>query len=240
MYSCVMMIGYLTVRRRSETGELLGGPFLYNEGFPDALPAVESVAPANHTVCSPTSTLCKLVSWWAASGGAAAGAAVLMHQSDWLLWLLHGRPGGVSDYNSALKVGYDPELGAYPGWLTSQPYSRMLPAAVRPPGAPVAALRDDVRSQYGKRSYYVLVVGGGGGYVPTVSDSFLEQSASCVSFHLRSRLGTRAGFSEDCVVCAGTTDSIAAFLAARRSEPGTAVSTLLTPYRTRTTSHEPK
>jgi hypothetical protein len=30
-------------------------------------------------------------------------------------------------------------------------------------------------------------------------------------------------------VCAGTTDSIAAFLAARRSEPGTAVSTLLTP-----------
>lgn len=87
----------------SETGELLGGPFLYNEGFPDALPAVESVAPANHTVCSPTSTLCKLVSWWAASGGAAAGAAVLMHQSDWLLWLLHGRPGGVSDYNSALK-----------------------------------------------------------------------------------------------------------------------------------------
>ncbi|ONM20495.1 xylulose kinase-1 [Zea mays] len=131
----------------SETGELLGGPFLYNEGFPDALPAVESVAPANHTVCSPTSTLCKLVSWWAASGGAAAGAAVLMHQSDWLLWLLHGRPGGVSDYNSALKVGYDPELGAYPGWLTSQPYSRMLPAAVRPPGAPVAALRDDVRSQ---------------------------------------------------------------------------------------------
>lgn len=158
MYSCVMMIGYLTIRRRSETGELLGGPFLYNEGFPDALPAVESVAPANHTVCSPTSTLCKLVSWWAASGGAAAGAAVLMHQSDWLLWLLHGRPGGVSDYNSALKVGYDPELGAYPGWLTSQPYSRMLPAAVRPPGAPVAALRDDVRSQYGKRSYYVLVV----------------------------------------------------------------------------------
>lgn len=166
----------------SETGELLGGPFLYNEGFPDALPAVESVAPANHTVCSPTSTLCKLVSWWAASGGAAAGAAVLMHQSDWLLWLLHGRPGGVSDYNSALKVGYDPELGAYPGWLTSQPYSRMLPAAVRPPGAPVAALRDDVRSQY--------------------------------------------GFSEDCVVCAGTTDSIAAFLAARRSEPGTAVTSL--------------
>jgi sugar (pentulose or hexulose) kinase len=33
-----------------------------------------------------------------------------------------------------------------------------------------------------------------------------------------------AGFPEDCVVCAGTTDSIAAFLAAEPSQPGEAVS----------------
>lgn len=165
----------------SDTGELLAGPFLYNESFPDALPAVESIAPANHTVCSGSSTLCKLVSWWTSSGsGRSAAAAVLMHQSDWLLWLLHGR-FGVSDYNNALKVGYDPELDAYPSWLTSQPYSRMLPA-VRAPGTPIAALKDDVCSQY--------------------------------------------GLSKKCVVCTGTTDSIAAFLAARSSEPGRAVTSL--------------
>ncbi|PVH63781.1 hypothetical protein PAHAL_2G105000 [Panicum hallii] len=132
----------------SETGELLAGPFLYNESFPDALPAVESIAPANHTVCSASSTLCKLVSWWntAGSDGTGSGsAAVLMHQSDWLLWLLHGQYG-VSDYNNALKVGYDPEADAYPSWLMAQPYSRMLPS-VMAPGAPIAAVRDDVLSQ---------------------------------------------------------------------------------------------
>jgi hypothetical protein len=32
-----------------------------------------------------------------------------------------------------------------------------------------------------------------------------------------------AGFQEDCTVCAGTTDSIAAFLAARATQPGKAV-----------------
>ena len=110
---------------------------------------MESIAPANHTVCSGTSTLCKLVSWWTSSGGGSRSAAVLMHQSDWLLWLLHGQ-FGVSDYNNALKVGYDPELDAYPSWLTSQPYSRMLPASVRAPGTPIAAIKDDVCSQYGK------------------------------------------------------------------------------------------
>ncbi|CAN6197562.1 unnamed protein product [Urochloa humidicola] len=168
----------------SKTGELLAGPFLYNESFPDALPAVASIAPANHTVCSGSSTLCKLVSWWwNASGscsGAGSAAAVLMHQADWLLWLLHGQYG-VSDYNNALKVGYDPEAGAYPSWLASQPYATLLPS-VRAPGAPIAAVRDDVCSQY--------------------------------------------GLSKECIVCTGTTDSIAAFLAARTSEPGRAVTSL--------------
>jgi len=142
---------------------------------------VESIAPANHTVCSASSTLCKLVSWWnTTGGGGGAGSAVLMHQSDWLLWLLHGRYG-VSDYNNALKVGYDPAADAYPSWLMAQPYSRLLPS-VMAPGAPIAAVRDDVRSQF--------------------------------------------GLSEECVVCTGTTDSIAAFLAARTAGPGRAVTSL--------------
>ena len=114
---------------------------------------MESIAPANHTVCSASSTLCKLVSWWNTAGaGGGAGSAVLMHQSDWLLWLLHGRYG-VSDYNNALKVGYDPAADAYPSWLMAQPYSRLLPPSVMVPGAPIAAVRDDVRSQYGKSKH---------------------------------------------------------------------------------------
>uniref|UniRef100_A0A0E0FYX0 D-ribulose kinase n=1 Tax=Oryza nivara TaxID=4536 RepID=A0A0E0FYX0_ORYNI len=134
-------------------GGILAGPYLYNESFADALPAVESIAPANHTVCSGSSTLCKLVSWWNSSsaGLSSRDSAILMHQSDWLLWLLHGEYG-VSDYNNTLK---HPELQ-------------------------------------------------------------LAQSRRMYAHR----------FPKNCVVCTGTTDSIAAFLAARTTEPGKAVTSL--------------
>ncbi|KAK6282769.1 hypothetical protein POUND7_016594 [Theobroma cacao] len=163
----------------SNTGEPLARPYLYNESCPDALPAIKSIAPVNHTVCSGSSTLCKLVSWWN-NDNSDKTSTILLHQADWLLWLLHGQLG-VSDYNNALKVGYDPELDSYPRWLLSQPYSRLLPV-VKAPGTSIAHLKGDVRTLF--------------------------------------------GFSEDCIVCTGTTDSIAAFLAARATKPGKAVTSL--------------
>uniref|UniRef100_A0A7N2MZP1 D-ribulose kinase n=2 Tax=Quercus lobata TaxID=97700 RepID=A0A7N2MZP1_QUELO len=163
----------------STTGEPLWRPFLYNESCSDALPVVKSIAPENHTVCSGSSTLCKLVSWWNSVDSNKESAA-LLHQADWLLWLLHGNLG-VTDYNNALKVGYDPELDSYPPWLLSQPYSQLLPS-VKAPGTPIGVLKEDIRTQY--------------------------------------------GFAKDCAVCTGTTDSIAAFLAARATKPGKAVTSL--------------
>ncbi|KAH7575007.1 hypothetical protein JRO89_XS02G0034700 [Xanthoceras sorbifolium] len=168
-----------TIILDSNTGEPLWRPFLYYESCPDALPMVKSIAPANHTVCSGTSTLCKLVSWWNVRG-ANKTSAVLLHQADWLLWLLHGKLG-VSDYNNALKVGYDPEVDSYPPWLLSQPYSQLLPS-VKAPGASIGFLTEDIRAKF--------------------------------------------GFPKDCIVCTGTTDSIAAFLAARATQPGKAVTSL--------------
>ncbi|KAL9173902.1 hypothetical protein ABFS82_02G018800 [Erythranthe guttata] len=106
--------------------------------------------------------------------------AVLLHQADWLLWLLHGNLG-VSDYNNALKVGYDPEVESYPPWLLSQPYSSVLPR-VQAPGTTIGTMKENIRTQF--------------------------------------------GFREDCVICTGTTDSIAAFLAARANETGKAVTSL--------------
>ncbi|KAA3454204.1 xylulose kinase isoform X1 [Gossypium australe] len=159
----------------SKTGEPLARPYLYNESCPDALPLVKSIAPINHTVCSGSSTLCKLVSWWN-NDNSDKKSTMLLHQADWLLWLLHGQLG-VSDYNNALKVGYDPEADSYPDWLLSQPYAQLLPT-VKAPGTSIGHLKGDIRTQF--------------------------------------------GFSEDCIVCTGTTDSIAAFLAARATKPGKA------------------
>ncbi|XP_071935392.1 D-ribulose kinase-like isoform X2 [Coffea arabica] len=162
-----------------KTGESLSKPFLYNDSCPDALPLVKSIAPENHTVCIGSSTLCKLVSWWN-SCGSNKDSVVLLHQADWLSWLLHGKLG-VSDYNNALKVGYDPEIDSYPPWLLAQPYSFVLPS-VQAPGTPIGYMKEDVRTNF--------------------------------------------GFSENCVICTGTTDSIAAFLAARATQPGKAVTSL--------------
>ncbi|KAI4297651.1 hypothetical protein L6164_037533 [Bauhinia variegata] len=161
------------------TGEPVWRPFLYNESCPDALPMVKSIAPPNHTVCSGSSTLCKLVSWWN-NADSNKKSALLLHQADWLLWLLHGKLG-ISDYNNALKVGYDPEVDSYPSWLVSQSYSHVLPSVVAP-GTSIGYLKEDIRTKF--------------------------------------------GFQEDCVVCSGTTDSIAALLAARATQPGKAVTSL--------------
>ncbi|XP_045822245.1 D-ribulose kinase isoform X2 [Trifolium pratense] len=111
----------------SDTGEPLWRPLLYNESCPDALPAVKSIAPPNHT------------------------------------------------------VGYDPEVDSYPSWLVCQPYSHLLPSVVAP-GTPIACLKEELRNKF--------------------------------------------GFQKECVVCSGTTDSIAAFLAARATQPGKAVTSL--------------
>ncbi|PRQ45892.1 hypothetical protein RchiOBHm_Chr3g0496591 [Rosa chinensis] len=61
----------------SNTREPLWRPFLYNESCPDALPMWENDDPNKKS-------------------------ALLLHQADWLLWLLRGKLG-VSDYNNALK-----------------------------------------------------------------------------------------------------------------------------------------
>ncbi|MQL95003.1 hypothetical protein Taro_027668 [Colocasia esculenta] len=128
------------------TGQLLHRPLLYNESCSDALPSVRLIAPQNHTVCSGSSTLCKLISWWN-SYDLEKDNAALLHQADWLLWLLHGKLG-VTDYNNALKLGYDLEADAYPSWLRSQPFSQMLPS-VQAPGTPIGLIKDDIRQRFG-------------------------------------------------------------------------------------------
>eukprot|EP00878_Enallax_costatus_P034508 GHUV01038266.1.p1 GENE.GHUV01038266.1~~GHUV01038266.1.p1 ORF type:complete len:414 (+),score=132.25 GHUV01038266.1:205-1446(+) len=170
----------------ADTGGVLAPAKLYNEAQgPEAVAAAKVVAPPAHTATASTSTLCKGITWhqqgiW--QQAAAAGAApCLMHQADWLAYLLHGVPG-VSDWNNALKLGFDPDAEAYPEWLASQEYAKLFPTRVLAPSAPIAPIT--------------------------------AASAS------------RTGLPGSCIVCAGTTDSIAAFVAAGVSEVGEAVTSL--------------
>lgn len=55
---------------------------------------VQAIAPASHTATASTSTLCKVLTWHLAHAwqdvAAAGGQPRLMHQADWLAYLLHG------------------------------------------------------------------------------------------------------------------------------------------------------
>ncbi|MEM8639043.1 MAG: FGGY-family carbohydrate kinase [Cyanobacteria bacterium P01_G01_bin.54] len=168
-----------TVLLCEEDGGPVVAPLLYNDARGvTALDAVAAIAPPEHGVCSATSSLTKLL-WWRQQG-CTRYAHKLLHQADWLGFLLHGKMG-ITDYHNALKLGYDVAQLQYPDWLMALDCAALLPDVV-PPGTPV------------------------GKVTPGICDRF--------------------DLPADCIVCAGTTDSIAAFIASGVTQPGEAVTSL--------------
>lgn len=104
----------------------------------------------------------------------------LLHQADFIAAKLLGQ-GGHSDYNNALKTGFDPESERWPDWI-GQVFDTALLPQVHNPGAPIAPISAQMAE------YFQL--------------------------------------ASDAVIHAGTTDSIAAFLASAPIEEGVAVTSL--------------
>lgn len=171
-----------TVLLCDNAGIPLAEPLLYNDARGAAmLDRVRAIAPPQHTVLSATSSLAKLL-WLLSTLPLAPNAPPphLLHQADWLAFLLHGRLG-LSDYHNALKLGYDVGALRYPDWLLAANLPVQLPQ-INAPGTAIAPI------------------------LPV--------------------LGDRLGIPATCQICAGTTDSIAAFLASGASTPGQAVTSL--------------
>lgn len=156
----------------------VGPALMYNsKGFVDEAALIAQHAPDSHITQGSNSALGRamhLVS------KATATPAHLLHQADYVAARLRGRPGH-SDFNNALKTGFDPEQECWPDWIGQVIDPALLPNV----HAPGAAL---------------------GPVAPEIADQF--------------------GLSPDLVVHAGTTDSIAAFLASAPLEEGIAVTSL--------------
>ncbi|NJP09633.1 MAG: FGGY-family carbohydrate kinase [Leptolyngbyaceae cyanobacterium RU_5_1] len=176
-----------TVLLCDRAGQPLDAPLLYNDAR--AAAQLEPLtaffaqeryanAPCRENVLNATSSLVKLL-WWGQQPFYGQ-AKYLMHQADWLAFLLHGQPG-VSDYHNCLKLGYDVAQLRYPGWMEELGVLPLLPTVLTP-GTAIAPVLPAIASQL--------------------------------------------GLSLDCWVCAGTTDSIAAFLASGATLPGEAVTSL--------------
>lgn len=159
-------------------------PLLYNDDRGrDQVERLRAIAPPDHPVLSATSSLAKLLWWvqhWLPPQASTTEPIYVLHQADWLSFLLHGRLG-VSDYHNALKLGYDVGELCYPRWFTTLSLPFRVPEVVAP-GQAIAPL--------------------------------LPSTAA------------RLGLPSNCQVCAGTTDSIAAFLASGACTPGDAVTSL--------------
>lgn len=139
---------------------------MYNsKGFEAEAKLIANCAEEDHITRGTNSALARAMRLVAL---ADAQPVHLLHQADFISACLLGCSGG-SDYNNALKTGFDPETGTWPSWVAEVINPSLLPEVV----APGAAL---------------------GRLAPDISTSF--------------------GLSSQTVVYAGTTDSVAAFLAA--------------------------
>ena len=166
-------------------GRALREPYMYNETFPDEVERVRALrnGPGKDSTESASSAACKLSRWFRVDAEGDREHAALLHHADWLAYLLHKKMG-MSDFNNALKLGFDPAPGveAFPGWLRDAPFGYMLPTDVRAPGTSFGVMDADVAK--------------------------------------------RLGFPSTCEVIAGTTDSVAAFVASKAAESGECATSL--------------
>lgn len=130
-----------TVLLGDNQGKLITEPILYNDSRgQEVLAEIKTIAPDNHVVISASSSFAKL--WWWHQQPYFAQAHYLLHQADWLAYLLHGKLG-ISDYHNALKLGYDVDHLCYPDWLLNLPFSNLYPQ-VFAPGTAVGTVTPEI------------------------------------------------------------------------------------------------
>ncbi|APB34280.1 carbohydrate kinase FGGY [Gloeomargarita lithophora Alchichica-D10] len=168
-----------TVLLTDGQGQPIAPTLMYNDnraGF--LLPELKHYVPANHLVLSATSSLIKL--FWYQDQGIDLQDKYLLHQVDWLGFLLHGKLG-ISDEHNSLKLGYDPGINNYPDWFAGLPFAVNYPQ-VFIPGTPVGTIQPRLAQEF---------------HLPTT-----------------------------CQIHAGTTDSMAAFIASGADQIGDGVTSL--------------
>jgi sugar (pentulose or hexulose) kinase len=140
---------------------------------------IASRCPAHSGALGATSGLAKLM--WMLRHGLDKQARHVLSQADWIAARLCGRPG-YSDWNNALKLGFDVVEQNWPDWIGKLTIRHELLPEVRGPGETLGTLS------------------------PDMADHFKLPATTLVKL--------------------GTTDSIAAFIAAGARQPGQAVTSL--------------
>lgn len=128
-------------------GTPLGPALMYNDRRAvAAAAAIDAQAPADSPARGPTSGLAKLLHL--ASRTRGQRGVLALHQADWISGRLSGHFGS-TDWNNALKLGFDAERLEWPAWV-----SRLVPTGIAlprvlAPGTPIGRLVPGVATELG-------------------------------------------------------------------------------------------
>ncbi len=146
-----------TLLLTDEHGEPLGPALMYNDGRATKQAArIAATAPPDTAAQGPASALAKLL--WLQDEEQTEGAHYALHQADWVAARLSGRLG-VSDFNNALKLGFDARAERWPDWLDALDVPRRLLPQVVAPGTPLAPLSADNARRFGLPADTLVVAG---------------------------------------------------------------------------------
>ncbi len=128
-------------------GSPLGPALMYDDTCASAEASeIAALAPADSPARGAGSSLAKLLHLGRICPG--TGPRLALHQADWVLGRLTGH-WGISDWNNALKLGYDPATQTWPGWMAGLDLMGIALPEVLAPGAPVGPVAADVLVQTG-------------------------------------------------------------------------------------------
>jgi len=114
-------------------------------------------------VCDPnsgaqgaTSALAKLL--WFQRQGMPANTRYALHQADWIASQLTGNPG-VSDWNNALKLGFDVVENKWPAWIQKLDIDAGLLPEVHAPGRPMSTVSGVIADKFGLSKHTIIKFG---------------------------------------------------------------------------------
>ena len=143
-----------TVLPVDAAGTALAPASLYNDrAAPDDIAAIEAAAPVDSAARGSASPLARARAW-----RGLAGCAHILHEADWLAGRLCGRYGR-SDWNNALKTGFDPRIPGWPGWIASAGLDPGPLPEVVAPGSPLGPIEPAVAHALGLPRETLVVAG---------------------------------------------------------------------------------
>jgi sugar (pentulose or hexulose) kinase len=135
-------------------GRPLAPASLYNAGAdPTDVARVARVAPPGSAARGASSPLARALAWRNLKGWAH-----LQHEADWLAGRLCGR-FGLSDWNNALKTGYDPAVPGWPEWLDELDLDPAVLPEIVPPGQTIGRISLQVARLLGLPAAVRIVAG---------------------------------------------------------------------------------